>query len=198
MKQLYSNTRRCSIIEVGENVFLPADAKISVPHLQVGDNSRINGPIVVRGQQDCTIGKYCALGYHITILTTNHDLTKPNLQINMYRAFGFQSLEINKGPVSIGNNVWIGDNVTILSGVTIGDCSVVGAGAVVTSDLPPCCIAVGVPARYGRERFSKKVAGELLETKWWDWSAEKIIRNKQFFEMDLTKFKGSLQDIIVD
>ena len=54
-------------------------------------------------------------------------------------------------PVKIGNHVWIGTRVTVLKGVTIGDGAVIGAGAVVTHDIPPCCLAVGIPARVVRE-----------------------------------------------
>jgi virginiamycin A acetyltransferase len=188
MKRKYSNKRRQTVVEVGENVFLPSNAKITVPKFIIGDNSRINGPIVVRGQESCFIGKYCAFGYHNTIITTNHDVHKPNLQINMNRYYGFSNLEISKGPVRIGNNVWVGDNTTILSGVTIGDGCVIGAGAVVNNDVPPCSICGGVPAKVIKYRFSKKVIDAFLELKWWDWSEAKIARNRKFFETDLSKY----------
>ena len=199
MERKYTNKKRKTIIEVGENVFLPNQAKITVPRFVVGDNTRINGPIVVRGQETCFIGKYCAVGYHITIITTNHDITRPNLQVNMHRYHGFSSLEISKGPVKIGNNVWIGDNVTVLSGVTIGDGSVVGAGAVVSDDLPPCSVAAGVPAKVVKYRFHKKIIKKFLGLKWWDWPQEKIARNKKFFETDLSDYKGdNLTDLICE
>ena len=54
-------------------------------------------------------------------------------------------------PITVGNNVWIGGNVTVLGGVTIGDNSIIGAGSVVTRDIPPNVIAVGVPCRVMRE-----------------------------------------------
>lgn len=54
-------------------------------------------------------------------------------------------------PIRIGNHVWVGLNVTILKGVRIGDGAVIGAGSVVNRDIPPRCLAVGVPARVVRE-----------------------------------------------
>lgn len=54
-------------------------------------------------------------------------------------------------PVKIGNHVWIGTRVTVLKGVTIGDDAVIGAGSVVTHDVPPHSLAVGIPARVVRE-----------------------------------------------
>jgi acetyltransferase-like isoleucine patch superfamily enzyme len=55
---------------------------------------------------------------------------------------------------TIGADVWIGMRATVLEGVTIGDGAVVGSGAIVTQDIPPFSIAVGVPARVLRQRFS--------------------------------------------
>lgn len=61
---------------------------------------------------------------------------------------------INKSnPINIGDHVWIGVNAIILKGVTIGEGSIVAAGAVVTNDLPPQCIAAGVPARVIKENI---------------------------------------------
>ncbi|ACL03367.1 Acetyltransferase (isoleucine patch superfamily)-like protein [Desulfatibacillum aliphaticivorans] len=199
MKPTYSNCDRKVIVELGKNVFLPSQAQITTPMLSIGDHTRINGPVVIRGQQECEIGKYCAFGYHVTVITTNHDVSRPNLQLNMQRAYGFCSLEISKGPVTIGNNVWIGDNVTILSGVSIGHGSVVGAGAVVTSDIPPCSIAVGVPAKVSKLRFPKEVVDRFLELAWWDWPEDKISRNKKFFEADLSRItRGELDSLLVE
>lgn len=55
-------------------------------------------------------------------------------------------------PTTIGSDVWLGAGVTVLGGVTIGDGCVVGANAVVTSDLPPYSVAMGVPARSEKYR----------------------------------------------
>ena len=53
----------------------------------------------------------------------------------------------SKGPIIIEDNVWVGENVCILENVRIGKCSIIGANAVVTHDIPPYSIAVGVPAK---------------------------------------------------
>lgn len=57
-------------------------------------------------------------------------------------------------PVKIGNHVWIGTRVTVLKGVTIGDDAIIGAGSVVTHDIPPRSLAVGIPARVVRENVN--------------------------------------------
>ena len=91
----------------------------------------------------------------------------------------------SKGSVTIGNDCWIGMGATILSGVTIGDGAVIGAKAVVASDVPPYSIAVGNPARVVRRRFPDDVIAKLLEIRWWDWDAEKIIKYRDIITGDV-------------
>ena len=87
----------------------------------------------------------------------------------------------------------------ILSGVRIGDGAIIGAGSVVTRDVTPFSIAVGNPARVKKKRFSDKVIEQLLEIQWWDWSEEKIKRNRVFFETDLSKNENlDIRKLIVD
>ena len=74
------------------------------------------------------------------------------------------TLEPMGKPISIGNRVWCGVNVTILAGVTIGDDVVIGAGAVVTEDIPANSIAVGVPAKRVR------TLDRPLDKPLWNWT----------------------------
>ena len=74
----------------------------------------------------------------------------------------------------IGNDVWVGENAIILAGVNIGDGAIIGAGAVVTKDVPPYAIVVGVPAKIIKYRFSTDVIKKLLKIKWWDWTDQEI------------------------
>lgn len=86
---------------------------------------------------------------------------------------------LNKGPVIIGNDVWIGEGVRILTGTRIGDGAVIGTRAVVAGEIPPYAIAVGIPARVLRYRFSQEQIEKLLRIKWWNWPLEKIRKNEK-------------------
>lgn len=79
-----------------------------------------------------------------------------------------------KGVTKIGNDVWLGFRAVVLSGVTIGDGAIIGAGSVVTKDVPPYSIAAGNPAKIIRYRFPKDQIENLLKIQWWNWEIEKI------------------------
>ncbi len=165
----------------------------------IGKGTNINGPCYISAHLKAPvyIGKYCAIGHNLRIRTRNHNMNYANIQdIFQLKITGF-ALGSFKGPIIIGNNVWIGDNVIILSGVKIGDGAVIGAGAVVTKDIPPYAVAVGVPAKVIKYRFSPNIIEQLLEIKWWDWPEDKIKRNRKFFSTPLTEI-NDIYSLIVD
>lgn len=157
----------------------------------VGEGTNINGPCYIASSKEnpCYIGKYCAIAHNLRVRITNHKYQYANMQCKFQRRYDLPKLNISKGSVQIGNNVWIGDNVIILSGVKIGDGAIIGAGSVVTNNIPSFAIAVGDPAKVIKYRFDVKTRNKLLRIKWWDWDEEKIKRNKWFFEIDLSKIK---------
>ncbi|MCO4783744.1 MAG: CatB-related O-acetyltransferase [Candidatus Cloacimonetes bacterium] len=122
--------------------------------------------------------------------------------VNVNNAFQqfmkFQSVmkQVDHG-ITIGNSVWIADKAFILPGVKIGDGAVIGANAIVSKDVAPYSVVTGIPAREIKKRFSDNIIQELLQLKWWDWSLEKIARNKTFFEADLSQY-SSLKELIND
>lgn len=92
--------------------------------------------------------------------------------------------EINVGrneKTYIGNDVWIGANAIIKSGIRIGDGAIVGAGAVVTEDVEPYSIVVGIPAKVIRKRFNEKIIQKLLKIKWWNWPNDMLWKNIEYF-----------------
>ena len=92
-------------------------------------------------------------------------------------------------PLFIGNDVWVGENVKILKKVDyIGHGSVIGAGSIVTKNVPDYAIVAGNPATFIRSRFNENVIQSLLELKWWDWSDKKMLKNFSFFTQDISVF----------
>ena len=104
------------------------------------------------------IGRNTAIAYGVTIITS----ANPDPHNLLFKKYGR-----THSPVIIGNNCWICANVTILQGVIIGECCVVGAGAVVTEDIPPYSLAVGIPAKV------VKTFKDLEELKEWNSIIEK-------------------------
>ncbi len=166
-------------------IVISPGSRILSRDVTIGPFTRVNGPIVIKGAGACRIGRYCAFGDGIHIVTGNHDTSRASLQGAMMRQHGFAGLLVSRGDIEIGHNVWIGDNVLVLSGAKIGDGAVIGAGAVVTREIPPFAVAAGVPACPHRVRFSEAIIAQLLDLAWWHWPPDRIARNKAFFELDL-------------
>jgi len=116
----------------------------STSKIWIGAHTYINRNTFLDAIESLTIGQYCAIGPGCYI--TDHD---PGTDLKFAP---LQQPMIAK-PIKIGNRVWIGANVTILKGVTIGDDAIVGAGSVVTKDIPEKAIAVGTPAQVLRFRY---------------------------------------------
>jgi virginiamycin A acetyltransferase len=91
----------------------------------------------------------------------------------------------SKGPIVIGHDVWIGAGVNVLSRVSIGTGAVIGAGAVVSRDVPPYAIAGGCPATPVRYRFPYHIIERLLGSEWWLWSREQIQERAELFTQPL-------------
>jgi len=111
--------------------------------LSIGEGSYINRGTFLDAVESLTIGRHVAIGPGCYITDHDHGLdpSRPPLAQQMIAA-----------PTRIEDWVWIGANAVILKGVTIGQRTIIGAGSVVTRDLPPNVIAVGVPARVVRQR----------------------------------------------
>lgn len=126
----------------GKNVNIEKKAFFS-HKVSLGDYSGIGVNAKIYGR--CYIGNHVMMGEDCTIITRNHQFERTDIPM-MNQGF------LEEKPVFIGNDVWLGDRVVILPGVKIGDGCIVGAGAVVTHDLPEFSISAGNPARIIRYR----------------------------------------------
>lgn len=108
--------------------------------IRVGARTFANFGLVALDVAPIVIGDDVQIGPNVQLLTPTHPLDAER------RRSKWEAAE----PITIGDNVWLGGGVIVLPGVTIGADTVVGAGAVVTQDLPPAVVAVGNPARVTR------------------------------------------------
>jgi maltose O-acetyltransferase len=108
--------------------------------LRVGERTFVNFGLVALDVAPITIGDDVQIGPNVQLLTPTHPLDPESRRAKLEAA----------RPIVLGDNVWLGGGVIVLPGVSIGDSTVVGAGAVVTRDLPAGVVAVGNPARVVR------------------------------------------------
>jgi acetyltransferase-like isoleucine patch superfamily enzyme len=113
------------------------------PSIQIGCNCSIGECNHITSINNIKIGDNLLTGRWVTITDNSHGLT----DIDNLRIPPLLRSVTSKGPVTLGNNIWIGDKATILPGVTIGDGAVIAANAVVTKDVPAYSVVGGNPAR---------------------------------------------------
>ncbi|CAH1206634.1 galactoside O-acetyltransferase [Vibrio harveyi] len=137
-----SNILNHLLASVGKNCYIEPPLRANWGcHTHLGDNVYANFNLTLVDDTHIYIGDHVMIGPNVTIATAGHpidpELRRDIAQFNI--------------PVHIGNNVWIGANSVVLPGVTIGENSVIGAGSVVTKDIPANVVAVGNPCRVLRE-----------------------------------------------
>lgn len=135
------------LAEVGEGTFFQGPIFFHYgKHIKVGSHVFVNFNFTVQDDTWVTIGDHCDFGPNVTIVTPVHPLRYQE-RLAMRNEKGEISRLCYAKPVHIGSNCWFGANVTVCPGVTIGDGCVIGAGAVVTRDIPANSFAAGVPAK---------------------------------------------------
>jgi maltose O-acetyltransferase len=126
--------------KMGGNVTIMGNCMIHSPHgIEIGHYTSITHHTIISGQGGLKIGKYVMIANNVNILTSLHGFQKRNIPMR------FQAIVYGK--VVIEDDVWIGTNVVVMPGVTIGKGAIVGANAVVTKDVKPYSIVVGIPAK---------------------------------------------------
>ena len=130
------------LAEIGENCYIepPLHANWG-KYTDFGNNVYANFNLTLVDDTDIFVGDNVMFGPNVIIATAGHPVDPPLRE---------KVAQFNI-PVRIGKNVWIGAGAIVLPGVTIGDHSVIGAGSVVTKDIPPNVVAVGNPCRVLRE-----------------------------------------------
>lgn len=133
-------------ISLGKRCRLGMDTELRTMdkgHIHLGDDTRVNRGCTLTSYSEIFIGDFTIIGEFVSIRDANH---------GMKRGEPMRYQPHTSMPIRIDRDVWIGRGSCILPGVMIGEGSVVGANSVVTEDIPPFSIAVGVPAKVIRKR----------------------------------------------
>lgn len=152
------------------------------------------GPILKWGRlpRGTRVGNWVSVGRELLVVRRNHPTDRVTQHPFFYNAkLGVVSSdtieEVTDNPLEIGHDVWIGDRVTILGSCgAIGNGAIVAAGAVVTRDVPPYAIMVGIPAKPLRDRFPPEVQRHLEESRWWEFDLATLTTLQPFLMQSLT------------
>ena len=140
----------------GKHVLIEKGCRISYRNVSIKDNSTIaEGCVLMSEKAYIHIGRNCMLAPRVALITGDHRIDikgKPMRQVTEK-----EKLPQNDQDIIIEDDVWIGYGAILLKGVHIGRGSVLGAGSVVTKDLPPYSIYTGIPAERLRPRFYKDI-----------------------------------------
>lgn len=136
----------------------------------------------------CSISSDCAIGmgtHSLQNISTSSIFTarRNGTGISWTSDSSFEEFKIT----IIGNDVWVGQRAMVMGGITIGDGAVIGAGAVVTKDVPPYAIVGGVPAKIIRYRFPNEVIEKLESSEWWSLPDKELKDNINLFQKPLEK-----------
>jgi acetyltransferase-like isoleucine patch superfamily enzyme len=132
-----------------------------------------------------TFGRYCSIAERLRVFGANHPMNFKSMHPLFYHpAMGVAKKDLlERTSLEVGSDVWIGYGVVILPSVnSIGHGAVIGAGSVVTKDVPPYAIVAGQPAKLIRYRFSEERIEQLLASRWWEKSIEELLPDIEEFQ----------------
>jgi len=135
------------------------------------------------------IGNYTSIGSDCIIGPNNHPIDGLSTSAVFYSpSWGVVSIsskaQFNKKDTVIESDVWIGSRSIVLGGVTVGIGAVIGAGSVVTKDVPPYAVVAGNPAKVIKYRFSEEKIRSLIASQWWQMEPRNVMK---FYEAMETK-----------
>ena len=153
------------------------------------------------------IGKYCSIGENVKLIYGEHPTnnfvsthpsfytSKPKAGLKFEHSSEFKEYKLTSNGYfcEIGNDVWIGSNVIILGGTKIGNGAIIGAGSIITKDVPPYAIVAGIPARVLKYRFDEKQIKALENIKWWDKDYNWLSKHINLFD-DINMFISKIED----
>lgn len=142
----------------------------------------------VSAQNTVKFGSFCSIASDVRIFCEAAHATDTATTYPMRARLMNGKEPFPPSSVTIGNDVWIGARALVMPGVSIGDGAVVGAGAVVTKDVPAYAVVVGNAARVIRYRYDDQTIAAMRRIAWWNWPDEKIKAEVEWFYRPVAEF----------
>lgn len=146
--------------------------------------------------QNVQIGSFCSVSEGCYIGMPSHPIHYVSsspvfLDGKNYLRTNFSKISYDDCPITfVGSDVWIGVNVLIKAGIKIGNGAIIGAGSVVTKDVPPYAIVGGTPARIIKYRFSDEIIQAFEEKRWWESDDAELKKKAQYFDNPIELIKN--------
>lgn len=131
---------------------------------------------------NCDIGSFCSIANGFIAGGAKHPIDWVSTSPVFYNVNGGTGYHLGNNEIKlvkrtiIGHDVWIGSRVIVMQGVKIGNGAIIGAGSVVTKDVPPYAIVAGCPAKVIRYRFDDNIINKLEALKWWNLSDNQLTK----------------------
>jgi acetyltransferase-like isoleucine patch superfamily enzyme len=166
--------------KIGHHVVIERECRIS-KGVEIHDYTYMNEGVRVDSNTR-SIGRYCSISHNVKIGLGPHPAHFVSTSAVFYNPhWGFVSEVIfdeikANGSAVIEDDVLIGASAIILAGVHVGTGAIIGAGAIVTKDVEPYTVVGGAPARKLGDRFPEDIKSALLQSRWWEWPAERLLK----------------------
>lgn len=158
-------------------------------NIEIGKYTSIsgNGTVISGVKNKIKIGNFCSIAPNVMIIGDYHNYKKVTTYFIFSNIFNkvLDNEKVSKGNIIIEDDVWIGANTVVLSGVKIGRGSIIGAGSIISKDIPPYSIVCGKENKIIKKRFSPQTIERLEKSKWWNWGKNTLLENQDFFEKEL-------------
>jgi virginiamycin A acetyltransferase len=172
---------------IGSNVILIGDINLGYA-TTIGIDCWLRGTI--------RVGNYCQLAPRVCLQAVDHSIDHLT-PYNNSNLFGGDLKQHSKYiPITLGHGVWCGYGAIVLKGVQIGNGAVIGAGSVVTRDIPPYAIAVGNPAKVIGTRFDTEIQELIEQSAWWERSVDALENWHELFFSNLNTDKDDTLKLI--